>query len=360
MKALAKFRKDHLLMYNAVFTLIIPISVWLVMEILNLAFAGTHTLNSMVDYTTLMRNLVSSFCFALGLNCNLPVGRMDLSTGAQMYLACIIGGNVALSMGLGGIGVLVFSFVLGMLAGAITGILFIKTKILPMVLGIGVSLVYETISFSLYNQQGLLLFGKPGVEILSNRIFIVVVTLIIMAVMTLLFQYSGFGYNRRAIQGNQKLANDSGINIYKNAVLCYIAAGGLVAIAGVFDTAYKSSLTPVLGMSSNATVFANMFPMAVGVWLAKKSNPVIGILFGSLSVQILSLGLAKFTTIGMSDYMQTCIKYSVWLIFMIYRMNEDKIQYAIDRKKRINLAKEKRLELSKNGMTAMTGERRLA
>lgn len=122
--------------------------------------------------------------------------------------------------------------------------------------------------------------------------------------MTYLFQYSGFGYNRRAIQGNQKLAHDAGINIYKNAFLCYVAAGALVAIAGVFDTAYKSSLVPVLGMNSNSTVFANMFPMAVGVWLAKKSNPVVGILAGSLSVQFLILGLAKFTAIGVSDYMQ--------------------------------------------------------
>lgn len=50
-----------------------------------------------------------------------------------------------------------------------------------------------------------------------------------MLVMTYLFQYSGFGYNRRAIQGNQKLAHDAGINIYKNAFLCYVAAGALVA-----------------------------------------------------------------------------------------------------------------------------------
>ena len=105
--------------------------------------------------------------------------------------------------------------------------------------------------------------------------------------MTYLFQYSGFGYNRRAIQGNQKLAHDAGINIYKNAFLCYVAAGALVAIAGVFDTAYKSSLVPVLGMNSNSTVFANMFPMAVGVWLAKKSNPVVASLYKRLYTKTL-------------------------------------------------------------------------
>ncbi len=339
-----QFQKEHLLLANAMFTVAVPLAVFLIMEILDVAFTGLHVMNSTVDWTTLLRNLVSSFCFALGLNCNLPVGRMDTSTGSQMYLACIIGGNVALALNLGGIGVLLFSMALGMLAGGFVGLLFIKMKILPMVLGLGISLVYECISFSVYDQQGLNLFGKNGVGILSNKFFILLVVIIIMLVMTFLYQYSSFGYNRRAIQGNQKLAHDSGINIFLNAVLCYVAAGALVSVAGVFDTAYKSNLYPVLGMSSNGTVFANMFPMAVGGWLARKSNPVIGILMGALSVQILVLGLAKFTNIGMSDYLQSCIKYVVWLLFMIYRMNESKLKYFKDRRARIELAKATRAQ----------------
>ena len=340
------FKRDHILLYNALFTVAVPVAVWLVMELLNLAFCGVHTLNSVIDYTTLMRNLVTSFCFALGLNCNLPVGRMDTSTGSQMYLACILGGNLALSLNLGGVGVLAFSMIVGMLAGGFVGVLFVNLRILPMVLGLGISLVYECISFSMYNQQGLNLFGKQGVDILSNWGFIIAVMLIIIVIMTFLFQYSSFGYNRRAIQGNQKLANDAGINIYINAVLCYIAAGALVAIAGVFDTAYKSNLVPVLGMSSNSTVFANMFPMAVGVWLAKKSNPVIGIVAGSLSVQLLIIGLSKFTMIGVSDYLQTCIRYSIWLLFMIYRMNEDKFSLMKERRARVALARATRAKRS--------------
>ena len=338
------FRRKHVLLMNTLFTVAVPLTVWLVMELLDYSTTGLHTMNSMVDWTTLMRNLVSSFCFALGLNCNMALGRMDTSTGSQMFLACILGGNLALSLNLGGVGVLVFSMLLGMVAGAFVGFLFINLRILPMVLGLGISLVYECISFSVNNQQGLNLFGKPGVGILSNRLFIIGITVLIMLVMTYLFQYSPFGYKRRAIQGNQKLANDAGINIYVNALLCYTAAGALVAVAGVFDTAYKSNLVPVLGMNSNSTVFSNMFPMAVGLWLAKKSNPVIGILAGSLSVQFLVLGLAKFTNIGMSDYMQTCIKYSVWLVFMIYRMNEDKIQLIKDKRARVALAKATRAQ----------------
>lgn len=345
MNRINNIKKKHVLLFNVIFTAAVPMVVWLIMEMLNYSFAGVHTMASALDWTALMRNLVSSFCFALGLNCNLQLGRMDTSTGSQMYLACIFGGNIALVLGFGGIGVLVFSMILGMIAGGFAGLLFVKLRILPMVLGLGLSLIYECISFSAYDQQGLNLFGKPGVGILSNKIFIVGVCLLVILVMTYLFQYSSFGYNRRAIQGNQKLANDSGINIFRNAFLCYVVAGALVSVAGVFDTAYKSSLVPVLGMSSNATVFANMFPMAVGMWLSSRTNPVIGVLAGSISVQMLVIGLSKFTNIGMSNYMQTCIKYSIWLIFMIYRMNEHKIKYYRQRKERIILAQTTRRKI---------------
>lgn len=344
MSALQNFKEKHHLLSNVLFTAAIPLTVWLVMELLNSAICGVHTMNSEVDFTTLLRSMTSSLCFALGLNCNLPMGRMDTSTGSQMYLACILGGNLALSMNLGGVGVLLFSMVIGMLAGGFAGVLFVNLRILPMVLGLGLSLVYECISFSMYDQQGLNLFGKAGVEILSNRGFLVISMLVVILVMIYLFQYSSFGYNRRAIQGNQKLANDSGINIYINAVLCYVTAGALVSLAGVFDTAYKSNLVPVLGMSSNSPVFSNMFPMAVGVWLSRKTNPVIGILAGSLSVQFLIIGLSKFTVVGMSNYWQTCLKYTCWLIFMIYRMNEDEIHKIKAKRARIALAQKTRAQ----------------
>lgn len=334
--------KNYVMLKNILFTLAVPAVMWAVMEIVNFTVCGVHTINSAVDWTTLLRSLATSFCFALGLNCNTPLGRMDTSTGAQTYLACIIGGNLALSWNLGGVGVLVFSMLLGLVAGGLVGVLFVNLRILPMVLGLGVALVYESIAFSVNRQQGLNLFGQPGVTILSNRVFIIAVTVIIMAVVTYLFQASSFGYNRRAIQGNQKLAHDAGINIYVNAILCYTLAGGLVAIAGVFDTAYKSNMLPVLGMTSNALVFANFFPMSVGMWLSRKTNPVFGILAGAITVQILTLGLSKFTLVGLSDYWQTCIKYGIWLIFMIYRMNESKITEHKAKKARIALARETR------------------
>ena len=326
-------------------TLAIPVITWAVCEIIDRALAGTGVITNIADVKALLRTLLTSFSFALAINCNLSSGRMDLSAGAQMYMGCIFGGNIALSLGLGGIGVLVLSMEVGAICGLAVGVLFVNLRILPMVLGLGVSLIFECMSFGAYDQQGLKLFGKPGVEILSNVGFILVVAFVLVAAVTYLFQYSSFGYRRRAIQGNQKLASDSGINIYTNWILCYVLAGSLVACAGVFDTAYTGGLTPVMGMSSNTQVFKNMFPMALGLLIGSYSQkPVVGILLGSLSVKLLTMCLSK---LSMDSSMQNIIIYSLFLLLNIYRMNAYRFEYAKEKRARIQEARQMRTALGK-------------
>lgn len=319
-------------------TVSIPIIIWIIFHFIDTEYAGVSVITTIADVKALLRTVLTSFCFALAINSNLTLGRVDFSAGAQMFLGCIFGGNIALTLGLGGIGVLVLSMLIGMLSGLFVGVLFIKMRILPMVLGIGMTLVFETISFAAYKQQGLMLYGKENIDILSDVGFIIVVAVILLYVVTYLFSFSEFGYKRRAIQGNQQLASDSGINIYTNCVQNYALAGALVACAGVFDTAYKGTMTPVVGMSSNAAVFSNMFPMFLGMWIGRFSNnPVLGMLMGSLSVKLLTMGLSK---LSMQSSMQNIIIYSLFLILQIYRMNAHKITYNKEKKERIKLAKQ--------------------
>ena len=342
-------KRTEVLVRKTIFTIAVPLAVWFVMEILTVSIVGVHVIDSRVDAISFMRNLLISFCFALGLNCNLALGRMDLSCGSQMYLACIYGGNFALFLtrsingsAIQSLTILFFCVVVGAMAGGFVGFLFIKLRILPMILGFGVTLVFECLSFNVNNNQGLILYGKG--TLLSESWFILLISGIIALIMTYMFQYSRFGYERRAIQGNQKLAHECGINIYSNAVICYVLAGALVSVSGVLTTVYETRLTPVLGMSSNSSVFSNMFPMAVGIWMARRTNPVIGIFFGAVSVQILIIGLSKFSIVGVSNYMQTCIRYTCWLVFMIYRMNENKLMLL--KRKRTRIAEAKKISFA--------------
>lgn len=213
-------------------TLAVPLAVWAVMECLCRLGVGVGVINSAADLKNLARTWASTFCVALALSCNVTSGRMDLSLGAQSTLAAIIGGNLALRAGMGGSGILAVSVLVGMLAGGVVGLLYVRLKILPMILGIGMALVYECISFISFHSGGLGLFGVEKAANLSEVSFIILVMAVIMIIMSYMQVYSSFGYDYRAIQGNQRIAMNSGINIGKNAVICYTLAGGLVAVSG--------------------------------------------------------------------------------------------------------------------------------
>lgn len=320
----------------------VPLIAWVIMQVIDMAFAGMGVINNAADVKTLFRNLISSLAFALAIGANLNCGRMDLSLGAQMYAGVIFGGNLALMFHLGGIGVLLLSMVVGGICGVVIGFVFIKLRILPMVLGLGMTLVFECVCFAINNQQGVILFGKPGVEILSNITFVIIVSAAIVLAAYYLFQLSSFGFKYRAIQGSQKLAADAGINIYSNCVFCYVIAGVLVACAGVFTTIYQGNLTPVLGMTSNGKVFTNMFPMVLGTWIGLLChNRELGILMGSVTVNIIILGLTK---LGLSSSVQNVVVYALFLIFVIYNTNSSKIAYYKARKARLAVAEKKLAE----------------
>lgn len=325
-------------------TIMVPVLVWLFFEILDYAVTGQHVIGSIADIKTLLRNLITAFAFALAISANLFSGRMDLSLGAQMYAGVILGGNLALSLGLGGAGVLVCSMLVAGLCGLLIGTLFVNMRILPMVLGLGMTLVFECICYSVNDQQGLMLFGKPGTEILSDVVFVIVVAAALLLVAMYLFQYSTYGYKLRAIQGSQKLAGDSGINIFTNCIQCYVLAGVLAGIAGVFNAAYSGTLTPVMGMSSNSTVFSNMFPMMLGIWIGSFShNQQLGVLMGSLSVRILILGMSK---LSLGNSTQNLILYALFLLFSIYNANRTRLGSRKAWQERYELAQKTKKQLA--------------
>lgn len=328
-------------------TLLIPALVFVVMNIADIAFGPNHDalISSDVDIIAFMRNLIIYFAFALALHINMTMGRMDLSLGAQMFLGVIFGGNLALQFNLGGIGVIVLSMIIGALAGAVSGLLFVKMRILPMVLGLGMTLVYECFSYLAYNAAGITLFGKPGTDILGEIWFIALVVIVLVLVSTYILQMSMFGYKRRACQGGQRLAHDAGINIFSNCVGCYAICGALVALAGVFTTSYQGALIPTIGMSSNGRVFSNMFPMILGGWIGSFSgNATIGTLSASISVYLLKAGLAK---LGFDELSSAIVVYGAWLLFMIVQAQLPKLAYRKAFKARKALALKTRAELGK-------------
>jgi ribose/xylose/arabinose/galactoside ABC-type transport system permease subunit len=327
---------------NALITLAFPFSVWVVMEILCLLIMKRHLFNTMLDIQNYVRTIGISTCTALALSYNLGHGRFDLSLGAQRMMVAIIGGNIAIKLGVGAPGVILFALVFGLLAGSIVGIIFVVTRIPAMVLGVGMALIYECIAFTGSKSQGLQLYGIKSLGNLSNMYLTICVVLTAVFLVLIIDRYTKFGFYARAINGSQRIAKNCGINIFAHAVGCYIIAGGLVSFSGVFDAAFKGGMDAELGFSSNSTVTTNCFPMFLGKFMSRWSSDAVGILFSTMTIRLFQTGLSvlKISATG-----QQVFTMSVFLLFLIFRSNEHMFKERRAVKRRIAEAIAKKKEI---------------
>lgn len=305
---------------NLCIVLAFPVVVGIIMEILGLIFDGSHLIKSALDIKNLIRSSGIAACIALALSFNIPSGRFDLSLGAQNAAAVIIGGNIGLRLGLGGIGVLVFSMAFGAIFGLLVGGAFVTLKIPPMVLGVGMALILECIGFASFNSQGLQIYGAENIEILSNMGFVIAVVIGVALINLFIMRYTSFGYHHRAIQGSQKIARNSGINIFTNAVLCYLCAGIFVSVSGVFDAAYKGTLDAGLGLTSTGSVMANCFPMFLGGFIGQWCNRPLGIVVACVTIKLYNAGLGAF---NLTTTASELVNISTFLLFLVFLANKD-------------------------------------
>ena len=310
-----------------------------IMECICLLLKGQHLINSALDIKTLIRNTGISAIIAFALSFNLSCGRFDLSLGAQRLAGTIVGGILAMKLGLSGIWFLLFALGFGVLFGLITGLIFIWTRVPPMVLGIGIGLIWECVPYVASQGKGLNIFGVAGTEVLTETNFIITMVIVVAIFVMVLLGTTKFGYEMRAIQGSQRIAQSSGINIFKHAVGCYTLAGGLVCVAGMTEAAYTTQMTASLGLTSNGTVVSNMFPMILGGYIGRWSNQAIGIVTASLTLKIFAFGLSH---LEMSEANTNVANMILFVAFLVFLANESILKTKKAEKARIAQAHEKK------------------
>ena len=319
-------------------TLALPVIVWVVMELIVYFTKGTHVISTVLDVRNLIRNTGIAAAIAFGISMNLTSGRMDLSLGAQRATATILGGLLAEAIGLSGIWVLIFAVVFGAVLGTAEGILFVTLRIPPMVLGVGMALIYECLGYAVSGGVGLKLVGTAGAKVLSNVNFTIVVLLITAVIVLVLMTYTTFSYKFRAVRGSQLIARNSGINIFSNVVICYGMAGALVAVSGVLDAAFSGSMSASMGMTSNGTVMSNIFIMMLGCnFLSKYVNQTVGMLSAALALKIFSMGLTAMT---ISDAMNSSINMFIFIAYLAYEANHYRLAQSRADKARIEEARQ--------------------
>ena len=328
---------------DVLFTVAFPVAIFILMELLCLALKGRHLVGSLLDIKTLVRNTGISAILAFALSFNLSCGRFDLSLGAQRLAGTIVGGVIAMDLGLTGLWFLLFSVVFGLLFGFLTGMLFVITRVPPMVLGVGLGLVWECVPYVYSEGKGLNLFGYAGTEILTSTPFTIIIMVAVGFFVTVIMNKTKFGCEMKAIQGSQFIARNSGINIFRHAVLCYTFAGALVCIGGIIDAAYQTQMSATLGLTSNSAVSSNMFAMMLGGYIGEKSNQATGVIVASFTLSIFFYGL---TLMELSEANTSVVNQTVFVLFLVFLANRYFLKKRSAEKARIAQALERKKELS--------------
>lgn len=274
------------------------------------------------DFRVILQNMTYSGFIALAMSYNLTSGRFDFSVGSVLILSVILGCTWARDLGLGPVGMLVLVLAVGLVCGLISGLVYITLRLPPMVTSLGVAMVFEAIAFQLNDSSGIRLMGNFNMLIWAQAPYNLILLGGVLAVLIYLLNFTRFGYNCRSLQTGQKNAVEIGINEKRNAVACYVLAGGLMACAGVVYISQYGYLAPQTGLSSSSFLLGAFLPMFIGNALAKYSDRNIGVIMGAFVQACISSGLVR---LGVSSSVKAVIDGVVVLLFLVYISNSYKI-----------------------------------
>ena len=119
---------------------------------------------------------------------------------------------------------------MGMFAGALTGYLNVRYKIMEILAGI--------LTMSALYSINLRIMGRPNISLMQldlstqQQFLIIVMTIVIVAILIMLFLKTQLGLALRSMGQNPKLANSCGINTGKMTILALSISNGLVALSG--------------------------------------------------------------------------------------------------------------------------------
>jgi len=236
---------------------------------------------------------------AVGQTLVMLVGGIDLSMGGVISLTNSL---AAIKMTDNPINIILFTIgmlLLGLLLGAINGLIIVKLKLQPFIVTL--------ITWFIYG--GLALWVLPTdranvpqkfIDVLLARIAGIPVSLLIILGIVgwwLYLQRAPFGKNILAIGSNERSAYLSGVNVGRVKILVYSMSGLFAACAGVYRTAQVASGSPTAG---NNFILASVTAAVIGgASLAGGKGSIAGSIIGAFILKLLG-DLLVFS--GISSY----------------------------------------------------------
>jgi ribose transport system permease protein len=188
------------------------------------------------------------------------VGGMNISLGAIGGLSVMIMGYLVEVLHINESLAIITSFVVGIVAGGLNGLIITKFKINAFVATLATSFVFTGFVYGISKgnsykdfSQIFTVIGRRGFLHLPYLFWIAI---IILATLFYIFRYTVFGRNMLATGGNEDAARLSGINTARMIIIANILSGLFASIAGYLSSSWLSVAAPGTGQDWMITSFA--------------------------------------------------------------------------------------------------------
>lgn len=289
--AIMKTNKALNFMKRFFLTMLFPIIVFIVMFILARGKGVTYYGFSMDMWRTVLVNTSSTAVAALAIWLQVKSGRFDFSGGAVMVLSAIIAGNVVINNHLGAIVYLLLAIVTAVVLCVITSLIYIYGRLPIMICTIGVALLYESITYLVFDASGLSMMSNTKLTIFGRMPYIFVVLGIALVVFIVYSYFTVAGKRSKLLANNQQAAVNIGVNEKKNIIQTFIICGILLGCAAAIHGS-KNSVSPQAGLSTANTLFSNIIPAYMGVFVGMASVDAVGVVVAAFAMEILNYGLS--------------------------------------------------------------------
>ncbi|MBO6119177.1 MAG: ABC transporter permease [Lachnospiraceae bacterium] len=204
------------------------------------------------------------------------------------------------------------SFIVGCIAGMITGFIHVKFKIRDLLSGIIVMTSLYSMNLRLAGRANLSIFQRPSIfkmvnvfEIGSvlgafNRVIVLFLIVILLKIILDMYLETKSGYLLRSVGDNEILVTTLGKNKESVKVLGLALANGFAALAGSIYAQHRGSFEISAGTGTLVIAVANVI---IGLQLTnvfRKMKPTTSVIFGSLIYRA-CIGFAMFLGMPPSD-----------------------------------------------------------
>lgn len=211
-----------------------------------------------VNLANIFRQVSMIGLVSIGMTFAILSGGIDLSVGSTAAAASVLAAQ--LSGGSGWIAI-VAPILLGILIGAVNGVLITRAKIPPFIATLAMMLGARGLAFILAGGEPVGCERSAWLsEIAKTDILGVpclgIIFLLALGVAVVVAGYTGFGRSLYAIGGNEEAAVMMGLNVSRNKMLVYMICGGLAGAAGMLLASRIDSGQPTAAVGWELTAIA--------------------------------------------------------------------------------------------------------